>query len=213
MQPPNQPSPGESSSSNGPAGGTMPPFEPLSTEGGPGPAFTVLDPPPARRPSVEPFNAQEIVEGTAIALVVGLRLESEVEAAAFQAAFQWVWRPILPTAKVLDQLGVGEALATYGIGRGMGLGGRLDQLPPFARVACGALVLGVAGYMAYQATRKGVTHEATPMDTASPGPSRDGPGGDDPANPAGAGRDGSVSRREAAGDAAIWSNDHAVPSQ
>lgn len=188
---PNQSESGESFLNNGPAGETMPPFEPLLGEEA-GPAFTVLEPPPVA--SVEPFSSAEIVEGTAIALVIGLRLENEREAAAFRQAFQWVWKPVLPTEKLLDQLGVGTALANYGIGRGMGLAGKLDQLPPFARIAAGALVLGVAGFMAYRATQGEVTYETNaPVDAASPGPSGDRPGAHVPTDPAHASEDRHVS--------------------
>lgn len=211
-----QHNPNVSSSSNG---SVTPEFEPLPTEETlPGPTFTVLDPTP--KLSVEPFSSTEIVEGTAVALVIGLRLESEAEALAFREAFQWVWKPILPTANLLDQLGVGEALAGYGVGKGMGLGGTLDQLPPLARVACGALVLGVAGYMAMKAVRPGrgevsYGETTTPMDTAGPGPERDWSSDIPPADETGyeAERNGSVPGREAASNAALRGHDHAIPPE
>jgi hypothetical protein len=119
------------------------------------PEFRILEDVQSERPAsaaltVTPFLPAEIVSGAAIVLAIGLQLDAP-EMEAFKEAFQWVWKPVLPTAKVIEQLAVGEALATYGVGHGMGIGRGLDQLPPFARIACGALVLGVAGYMAHRA--------------------------------------------------------------
>lgn len=127
------------------------------------PEFRVLDDEPEgaaatllpEGASVEPFTAEEIVSGAAFVLVLGLRLENDAETAAFREAFGWVLRPVLPTAKVLEQLEIGQALAQYGIGKGMGLGGGgLDMLPAWARLAAGVVALGVAGYMGKQAVIK-----------------------------------------------------------
>lgn len=145
-----QPSPPAESSSNGPAAAPMPEFKPLSDYVAPTPAAAVKGP-----LAVEPFSADEIVGGAAFMMIVGFQMQSEREAAAFQEAFQWMVKPIFPTAKVVEQLRLGEALAHYGVGRGMGLGLGLENLPPLARIACGAVALGAAGFMAYRAVQFG----------------------------------------------------------
>lgn len=147
------------SSSNGAAAAPMPEFRLLSEYSAPAPGPTVK-----KLAALEPFSADEIVGGAAFMLIMGFQMQSEREAAAFQEAFQWMVKPIFPTAKVVEQLKLGEALAHYGIGKGMGLGLGLENLPPLARIACGALALGTAGFMAYRAVqvaKKGEVDEQT----------------------------------------------------
>ena len=161
------PSPDPNSSSNGPngpSGAPMPEFRPIDPEptAAPGPGGTTAPSgggaaAVSGRTPVEPFTPDEIVNGVGMLIVMGAQLRSEDEAAAFREAFTWTIRPIFPTARVVEQLKLGDALAQYGIGRGMGPGG-LDRLPPFTRILIGTLALGAAGFMALRAVQDVRTH-------------------------------------------------------
>lgn len=98
-------------------------------------------------PLVEPFTGEEIVNGTALILSLGLRFQTKEEAQAFVAAFKAGVVPMLPPAAVLDALRVGEALAKYGIGRNRIPGmGSLAELPEWLRLVLGGLVLAMSAY-------------------------------------------------------------------
>lgn len=160
-------SPDPNFSSNGPSSAPMPEFRPIDPEpaAAPEPGGTTTPTgggaaaAPARAP-VEPFTPDEIVNGVGMLIVMGAQLRTEDEAAAFREAFTWVIKPIFPTARVVEQLKLGEALTHYGVGRGMGPGG-LDRLPPFTRILIGTLALGAAGFMALRAVHDVRTHGPT----------------------------------------------------
>ncbi|WP_240307662.1 hypothetical protein [Thermus caldifontis] len=125
----------------GPGSGNEPGFRPIDDTDIPGEAeFADL-------PSVEPvipFTGEELANGTAMLLMLGLRLQSPEEVQAFQRAFQAA--SILPPAQVLDALKVGEALAQYGIGKNRLPMGQVENLPPWVRIALGGVVLAFAAY-------------------------------------------------------------------
>lgn len=94
---------------------------------------------------VIPFTGEELANGTAMLLMLGLRLQSPEEVEAFKRAFQA--STFLPPAQVLDMLKVGEALAQYGIGKNRLPGmGRVENLPPWVRIVLGGAVLALAAY-------------------------------------------------------------------
>lgn len=128
--------PGSSDSSEGPE------FSPLEAE--PPTHEPEFEPLPGPEPAeVEPFTGEEIARGVALAAVVGLRFKTPEEAEAFERSFVAAV-PIMPTPAILDALGVGEALASYGIHKGMVAGpDAFTALPPWLR-----LILG-AGYLAF----------------------------------------------------------------
>lgn len=139
---------------------TGPVFTPLENEG-PEPAFD--DIPTAPEP-VQPFTGEEIVNGTAVMLALGLRFQTPQEVQAFIAAYKAGVVPMLPPAAVLDALKVGEALAKYGIGRNRLPGmGNLAQLPEWIRLLLGGLVLAMSAYggiNAAKAARMGMADSA-----------------------------------------------------
>ena len=148
---------------------TEPEFEPL-----PGPV-------PIDNP--EPFTGEEIATGVMHLVMLGLRreLSDPAQVEAFQKAFMAAVFPIMPTPAVLDALGVGEALAAYGIHKGM-VGGpdALASLPPWLRLLLGGGYLAVAVYMAARAAKE-VRH-GPQADRAGPGPGAAGPGPGEEAN-------------------------------
>jgi len=121
---------------------TEPPFESLPSE-----------------PPIEPFTGEEIVNGTAMALALGLRFQTPEEAQAFVTAYKVGLVPMLPPAQVLDALKVGEALAAYGIGRNRLPGmGNLAELPEWLRLVLAMSAYG--GINAAKAARVGVADSA-----------------------------------------------------
>lgn len=128
-----------------PDSGSEPNFRPLDDTEVPGePGFEDLPPAPVVEPVI-PFTGEELANGTAMLLMLGLRLQSPEEVEAFKGAFQAT--TFLPPAQVLDMLKVGEALAAYGIGKNRLPGmGRAENLPPWVRVALGGAVLAMAAY-------------------------------------------------------------------
>lgn len=98
-------------------------------------------------PAIEAFSGEEIVNGTAMILALGLRFETPQEAQAFMTTYKAGVVPMLPPAAVLDALKVGEALAKYGIGRNRIPGmGNLAELPEWLRLVLGGLVLAMSAY-------------------------------------------------------------------
>lgn len=148
-----------------------PDFEPLEAEGEPeGEA-----PAGAAAPAPEPFTGQEIASGVAMALTMGLQLSSDEERAAFERAFTQAV-PFMPTPFILDTLKVGEALAAYGIHKGMTGPADLGRLPAWLRLLLGAATLGMAGYSAARAVmevRRG--READPGAAGGPAAGQPGP--------------------------------------
>jgi hypothetical protein len=102
---------------------------------------------PVGLPPIEPFSGEEIVNGTAMMLALGLRFQTPQEAQVFANAFKLGIVPMLPPAAVLDALQVGQALAGYGIGRNRIPGlGNLAELPDWLRLVLGGLVLAMSAY-------------------------------------------------------------------
>lgn len=131
--PPPPPTPDPESTTN-PEG-----FAPLEEE-----VFDELPPEPE---PVQAFTGEEIVNGTAMILALGLRFQSPEEANAFMAAYRAGIVPMLPPAAVLDALRVGEALAEYGIGKNRLPGmGNMAALPAWLRLVVGGLVLAASAY-------------------------------------------------------------------
>lgn len=131
--PPPPPTPDPESTTN-PEG-----FTPLEGE-----TFDEL--PPGPKP-IQPFSGEEIVNGTAMILALGLRFQSVEEANAFTSAFRAGILPMLPPAAVLDALRVGDALAEYGIGKNRLPGvGNMAALPAWLRLVVGGLVLAMSAY-------------------------------------------------------------------
>lgn len=94
-----------------------------------------------------PFTGEEIANGVAFLLMLGVRVQSEEEKAAFLAAWNGAIGGLMPPAQVLDVLKVGEALAAYGIGKNRMPGmGSVENLPPWLRILLGGGVLAVAAY-------------------------------------------------------------------
>lgn len=127
------------------------PIEELGAEstGGKEPGAPSSPPPP----QPEPFTDKEILEGSAFLILMGVRPRDEFEVATFLEGYQWVLRPLLPTAKLLEPLGLGKALARYGLHKG----GSLDSLAnwhPLARLGIGALTLAAAAYGGVRAVQK-----------------------------------------------------------
>lgn len=107
---------------------------------------------PEPEPVIEPYSEEEILNGVGIGLALGLRLQDEKEMEAFQEAWNWVVRPVLPTAGLLKALQVGKALASYGIGRGMVPGaGNIESLPAWLRLLLGFGLMGVSGFNGFRA--------------------------------------------------------------
>ena len=161
--------PGSSDSSEGPE------FTPLEAEPPtPDPEFEPL-PGPETASEVEPFTGEEIASGLAWAVMAGLRLSDEKQIEAFQRAFVAAV-PIMPTPAVLDALGVGDALAAYGIHKGM-VGGpdTLATLPPWLRLLIGAGYLAFAVYTGVRAAKEVKGEKEAPRVPAA-GPGAAGPG-------------------------------------
>ena len=129
----------------------------------------------ASPPAPEPFTGEEIASGVAMALMMGLKIASDEERAAFERAFTQAV-PFMPTPFILDALKVGEALAAYGIHKGMTGPADLARLPAWLRLLLGAATLGMAGYSAARAVmevRRG--READPGAAGGPAPGQPGP--------------------------------------
>lgn len=120
-------------------------WEPLGEVGEEAPEdFSEL--PPAEPPII-PFTGEEIASGAAFLLMLGVRVQSEEEKAAFLMAWNGAIGGLMPPAQVLNVLKVGEALAQYGIGKNRVPGmGSVDNLPPWLRILLGGGVLAIAAY-------------------------------------------------------------------
>ena len=104
----------------------------------------------AGRPAPEPFTGQEIASGVAFAVMWGVKIGTPEEQAAFERAFMGAV-PVMPTPLLLDTLKVGEALAAYGIHKGMTGAADLSKLPAWLRILIGAAALGWAAVSAARA--------------------------------------------------------------
>lgn len=121
---------------------TEPEFTPLGEEG-PG-DFSPLPPEPE---PVIPFTGEELVQAATWLLLLGIRPQTEEEVKAFTEAFHRGVLPMLPPAAVLDYLRVGEALASYGIGKNrLPAMGSVEALPPWLRILLGGVVVGASAY-------------------------------------------------------------------
>lgn len=139
----------------------------------PDPAFTPLEAEksepvfediPADLEPVQPFTGEEIVNGTAMVLALGLRFQTPQEAQAFISTYKAGIVPMLPPAAVLDALRVGEALAKYGIGRNRLPGmGNLAELPDWIRLMLGGLVLAMSAYGGINAAKAARVDMADPV--------------------------------------------------
>ena len=98
------------------------------------PAAAAGGAPEPERPELEPYTAEELAQITAGLSALGLPAEN---LDAYQRAVLARTRP------AFSMLGIGEALAAYGIGKG----GGLDAMPPWVRLVAGVAVVGftVAG--------------------------------------------------------------------
>ena len=105
-------------------------------------------------PEVIPFAGEDIANGVAFALIMGLRLQSPNEMQAFQQAFRAGVAGLLPPASVLDALKVGEALAAYGIGKNRLPVGGVEALPPWVRILLGGVALAMAAYGGVRAVQE-----------------------------------------------------------
>lgn len=111
------------------------------------------------KPTVTPFSDEEIVNFSAMATIFAgapitkTKLETEHDVTVYQTAFKNVFGPIMPTAAMIAPLKLGDALAAYGVGKGMGPGFSLEQLPAWVRLTLGAVVLGGSSFMAFTAVR------------------------------------------------------------
>jgi len=104
------------------------------------------DLPPEPEPVI-PFTGEELVQGITWLLLLGIRPQSQEEAQAFTEAFQRGILPMLPPAAVLNYLKVGEALASYGIGKNrLPAMGSVEALPPWLRILLGGVVVGASAY-------------------------------------------------------------------
>jgi hypothetical protein len=104
------------------------------------------DLPPEPEPVI-PFTGAELVQAATWILVFGLRLQTPEEVQAFTEAFQRGILPMLPPAAVLNYLKVGEALASYGIGKNrLPAMGSVEALPPWLRILLGGVVVGASAY-------------------------------------------------------------------
>lgn len=126
-----------------------PPFESLGEPESSEPQKSVKPVPKPVNP-VEPFTAQQIWQGSAFMLMSGLHVQNEEESQAFEAAFAFAIRPMLPTVFLLEQLKVGEALASWGFGPDT-IFDFIEDLPAWARVAVAVGGLAMAGYSAVRA--------------------------------------------------------------
>ncbi len=148
-----------------------PDFEPLEAEGEP----EGETPAGAAPQAPEPFTGEEIASGVAMALMMGLKIASDEERGAFERAFTQAV-PFMPTPFILDALKVGEALAAYGIHKGMTGPADLARLPAWLRLLLGAATLGMAGYSAARAVmevRRG--REVDPGAAGGPAAGQPGP--------------------------------------
>jgi hypothetical protein len=131
------------------------------------------DLPPQPEPII-PFTGTELVQAATWILVFGLRLQTPEEVQAFTEAFQRGIVPMLPPAAVLDYLKVGEALASYGIGKNrLPAMGSVEALPPWLRILLGGVVLALSAYGGARAVQA-IRHPSPPP----------GVGGGDHAQPA-----------------------------
>lgn len=80
-------------------------------------------------PELEPYSAEELAQITAGLSALGLPAEN---LDAYQRAVLARTRP------AFQMLGIGEALAAYGIGKG----GGLEAMPPWVRLVAGVAVVG-----------------------------------------------------------------------
>ncbi|WP_172955582.1 hypothetical protein [Thermus scotoductus] len=102
---------------------------------------------PPAEPPIIPFTGEEIASGAAFLLMLGVRVQSEEEKAAFLMAWNGAIGGLMPPAQVLNVLKVGEALAQYGIGKNRLPGmGSVENLPPWLRILLGGGVLAIAAY-------------------------------------------------------------------
>ncbi len=175
-QPASEPTSSTPESLRSPSTSDTAPAEPEFTPLGEGPEFEEL-PAGEDQPGVVPFTGEEIARGVATAALFGLKFRTKEEAEAFEKAFLAAV-PIMPTPAVLDYLGVGEALAAYGIHKGM-IGGpdALEALPPWLRIIIGAGYLAFAVYTGVRAAKevKGA-EEAKAGQPPAPGPDVAGAG-------------------------------------
>lgn len=106
-------------------------------------------------PAVEPFTDEEILSAVGVGLMLGLRLQDEEEVRIWNEHWNWIVKPMLPTAAVLKPLRLGDALAKYGIGKGMLPGtGALENLPDWVRLLIGGAVLSFSAFGGFRAVQE-----------------------------------------------------------
>ena len=100
---------------------------------------------------VEPYSDEEIVNGVAVAVMLGMVQQGQIRNAREETVFTNSFTRFTPVA--LKSLKIGEALATYGIGKNTGVGG-FERLPPMMRLALGVVGIGVGVGMGLQAVAR-----------------------------------------------------------
>lgn len=134
------------SSSEATLGAGAPAFEPLE-DAEPAESEAAAEPATSGGLRVVPFSDEELLDGTMMFVMfglgsAGLRLEA-LELERFRAEFSLLNRqPPIHTTVMFRALGLGEALARYGIGHGMVLDqvmGRVDALPAWLRILLAGL--------------------------------------------------------------------------
>lgn len=132
-----------------------PTYTDLGSEGGP----DVGTPYPG---NVTPFSDEEVFDGTLQSVlygyqVAGFRWRSEQEVALFSQTFKQPPMSPVPLPTFISKLGVGEALAAYGIGHGMAVEqvlGRAADLPPWVTILIyGGLTFGASYFGMEQVKR------------------------------------------------------------
>ena len=122
--------------------------------------------------NVAPFTDEEVFDGTLQSVlygyqVAGFRWRSEQEVALFSQTFKQPPMSPVPLPTFISKLGVGEALARYGIGHGMAVEqvlGRAADLPPWVTlVIYGGLTFG-ASYFGMEQVKRARQAEAAFMD-------------------------------------------------
>lgn len=171
----------EQTEQQSPSAPSAPPFESLPTDPGPPAPVEPVDgespePFPSAAKTITPFSGREIV--SFIGSVAGMAASrgDEAAAAAFMASYSSNALPGVPLsidkAAWLDNLGIGELLATWGIGRETFanlLGENAADAPWFVRLLAAAVIVGAGVYGGVRAandslasSRAGNTSSATP---------------------------------------------------
>lgn len=155
-----------------------PPPSPVPGPDG-GPDF-VPPPPPPPRPPLTPFTGAELVGFVGVVAGGVLTRGNSDQAKAFMAAYNsssvqlpGMGFPLqVDRGAWLDQLGFGQLLADWGIGRETFLnllGANADQAPWYLRALAGAMILGIGVYGGYMAATQAAREQDVGVGRSSPG--------------------------------------------